>query len=321
MRRNLSIGLIGLGAFLLLAGLLVRFYAYPNLAVAPADLNSTTRLEAKGATLFNTDPKVLAEMETDLKVVSVTRGDVKATEKAAEKTDGALVWVNTTKVTSSDGVDRSLSTEQTVTNEVTGQAIKGDNWAELAFDTVPGEKPEIRRVPVEPTGQVFKFPFNTEKKTYKFWDGDLAKATDAKFQSVEKIDGLTVYKFVQAIPATKIGDRVVPPSVFGLEGTKAVSADSIYANERTMWVEPKTGTIIDRSDKQLSTVEYDGHVIRATDATIEYTDAQVKKNVTDTKSSAKALGLVRGAGWLTLSGLGLLGLIGGLLLQRRRNDV
>jgi hypothetical protein len=317
MRRNLAPVLIGLGAFLLVAGVLVRFYAYPRLAVAPVDIDSTTRLEAKGATIFNSDPKVLAEMETDLNVVSVTRGNVGATEEAE---DGTLVWAQTTRVTSADGVDRSLSTEQAAHDEVTGAAVDAAedvNWVETPFDTTPGEEPEIRRVPVERTGQIFKFPFGTEKKTYQYWDGDIEQAPDATFEGEEEIDGLTVYKFVQSIPATKIGTRDVPASVFGLKGD-AVEADSVYAVERTMWVEPQTGAIIDRSEKQLSTVEYDGHEIRATDATFQYTDEQVTSNVDKASSKAMLLSLASGAGWIALAVLGLLVIVGGVLAHLRR---
>ena len=30
-------------------------------------------------------------------------------------------------------------------------------------------------------GQYFKLPFNTQKETYQWWDGDLFEATDMKF--------------------------------------------------------------------------------------------------------------------------------------------
>ena len=48
MRRLLGPILVGIGAFLVVTGLLARFYAYPALAVAPMDQNSVTSLEADG---------------------------------------------------------------------------------------------------------------------------------------------------------------------------------------------------------------------------------------------------------------------------------
>lgn len=319
MRRYLAPALVGLGAFLLVAAALVRFYAFPTLAVAPIDLDSETNLEAQDATIFNTDPKVLKEMQTDLSVVSLTRGNVEASEKLSDKEGEDLrVWSNVTVVTSADGVERSKSTEQTAHDADSAEAVaSGENWIEVAFDSVPGEKPEIRQVPTEPTGLVFKFPFGTEQKTYAFWDGTLERATDATFEGQEEIDGLKVYKFVQEIPQTKVGSRDVPASVFGLEG-EAVTADSMYSMTRTMWVEPRTGAIIDRVEDQLETYEYDGNTLTATDAEVRYTAEQVQENVDDIGAQSRALGLLAVPVPLGAAVLGLLAIAGGVLLQRRR---
>jgi Porin PorA len=50
MRRFISPVLIGLGTFLIVVGVLVRVYAYPELAKVPANYDSTTYLEATDAT-------------------------------------------------------------------------------------------------------------------------------------------------------------------------------------------------------------------------------------------------------------------------------
>ncbi len=59
MRRLLGPILIGLGMFLVAAAALIRFYAYPTLAVAPIDQNSVTLLSAEDATIFDSNPEVL----------------------------------------------------------------------------------------------------------------------------------------------------------------------------------------------------------------------------------------------------------------------
>ena len=74
MRRLLGPILVGIGAFLVVTGVLARFYAYPALAVAPMDQNSVTELEAKGATIL--DLSTLKEVTTDMAVVNRTVGDV-----------------------------------------------------------------------------------------------------------------------------------------------------------------------------------------------------------------------------------------------------
>lgn len=46
MRRIVVPVLVGVGCFLIVAALMVRFYAYPKLAVAPVNQNSVTKLQA-----------------------------------------------------------------------------------------------------------------------------------------------------------------------------------------------------------------------------------------------------------------------------------
>ena len=66
MRRMISPALIGLGTFLIVAGVLIKAYAIPTLAMVPMNYDSTTYLEATGATIFNSDPEVLAPETHDL---------------------------------------------------------------------------------------------------------------------------------------------------------------------------------------------------------------------------------------------------------------
>ncbi len=75
----------------------------------------------------------------------------------------------------------------------------------------------ITREPVDRTGLQLKFPFNTQKKDYPVWDGSVGEPVAADFQGTTKVEGLTVYKFVQTIDRTVVESREVPGSVFGVE--------------------------------------------------------------------------------------------------------
>ena len=71
--------------------------------------------------------------------------------------------------------------------------------------------------------------------------------------------GLNTYKFVQEVPTTKIAEIAgVPRSALKLPGEGSVTVDASYASTRTIWVEPLTGAIINASDKQYSTLKYEG---------------------------------------------------------------
>ena len=114
------------------------------------------------------------------------------------------------------------------------------------------------RTPIGFEGLYFKFPFQTEQKTYQFWDGSLREAPDIEFQETETIEGLEVYRFEQVIPPTTVGNITAPASFFGIDEEGDVTLDRVYSNTRTLWIEPETGVIIRGQEDQLSVAEYEG---------------------------------------------------------------
>ena len=305
MRRLLGPILIGLGVFLVAAAALIRFYAYPTLAVAPIDQNSVTELSAEDAVIFDSNPEVLDNVTVDLAIRSRTVGDVEGSNKAP---DGVLCWVNTTLVTSSDGVQRSASVERMGHDEVTGEFADGcDSFTE----TTEGE-----RVPAEAEGLIYKFPFGTEKKDYDFWDGDVGEALPAVYDGTDSVEDMSVYRFVQTIPETNVGTLEVPGSLVGSD-EPSVEADQLYQNTRTFYVEPATGAVVNRIDDQLSQLSYEGQTVTLNDSTVHYTDEQVVDLVDEVSLKAMLLNGARLLYPLLLLGLGTLCIVGGFLLVRR----
>jgi hypothetical protein len=264
MRRILSPVLIGLGAFLVISALMLRFYALPRLAVAPIDQSSVTVLTAKDAVVFNSDPDVLADVTTDLTVTSNTVGDVKASEAAP---DGVRVWNNTTSVRMADGTIFNRSVERAAFDEKTGVNVDCcDTW-ESSEDGV--------QTPITRTGQMYLFPFGTEKKDYEQWDGTLKKATTAKYDGEDTIEGIKVYKFVQVVPETVVGSQELPGSLVGSD-EPSVQADMVYSNTRTLYIEPTTGAPLNRTEEQYQKLVYNGNELTAIKADLGYNDASIK---------------------------------------------
>jgi hypothetical protein len=305
MRRVLGLVLLGLGAFLLIAAVMVRFYAYPNLAVAPIDQNSVTELESEGATIFDTG--TLEEVTTDLDVASRTVGDVEGTEDAG---DDIRVWVSMTTFRTSDGTIVSQSTERSPFDATSGEAVNCCG----AFDEVAqGDRVEVKR-----EGLIFKFPFNTQKQTYQWWDGTLNDTVEATYQGEDEIEGLTVYVFKTEVPRTQVGTRELPASLLGEDGDGEIAAETMYQDTKTMYVEPETGAVLNRTEDVLNSYAVDGEDrITATEATISYTADQVVRNADDQRSNANSLGLLRGPLPIGLGVAGLLGLLAGLFLVRQ----
>lgn len=298
--------LVGLGVFLFVSAGLVRFYAYPALARVPASYDRTTHLEAMGAVVFNGDPAVLAPEETDLSIVSRTVADT-----GADAPDGVVVWHDSVTIARSDGTIFQQSRERAPFDSATGEAShceKCGSWVE----TVRGEQ-----VATEREGLVYKFPFNTQKKDYPIWDQALGEATPADYTGEETLQGLSVYRFEQVVDPTVIETLEVPGSVFGLE-TPSVEAEVVYAVRVTYYVEPVTGSPVQRVEERTQELRHAGVSVPAFVGTIQYTDAEVDEIVDDLRVNSVILrgmhSFIPAA--LLVVGIILLGI--GVVLERKR---
>jgi hypothetical protein len=304
----MSVVLIALGAFLIVLAPMVRWYAYPRIAVAPAAQKSVTTLVGPGATIF--DINTFKEITTDLTTKVRTVGDTKAADKAG---NGTVIYVNSTSTKSSDGVMRSRDVERMAFNQRTGEAV--NCCGEFLSNT------EGVQTPVKHKGLVAIFPIPTEKKTYEFWDATLKDATPIKYTGTGTIEGVDVYTFENTTPATKVGTQEVPLNLLGLTGTDNVTADEMYSVVRKLWVEPNTGVILKRSEQVLDTLNYDGQPrLTLTKVDTQYDAKTVKANADKYGSEGKMLHLVRSVVPLVSLLLGVLLLFLGIALGRRRDN-
>ncbi len=303
--RKWSVALLAVGAFLIVLAPMARFYAYPRLAVAPTAQDSVTTLVGPDATIF--DIGALQEITTDLTTAVRTVGDVKAAEKQGDNT---VVWVSTSSTRSADGVMRSRDVERVAFDATTAKAV--NCCGEFISDE------EGVETPVKHEGLLVKFPFETEKKTYDFWDGSLRRAVPIEYEATTTVGGLKVYRFAQTIEPTQVGEQDLPLSLLGLPGDETVTAQSMYSNVRTLWVEPHTGVIIKRTEEQNNTFDYEGQPrITTTKVTTGYDDKTVQANIDEYGSLATQLNLLRVTVPIIALILGVLMLIGGLVLARR----
>lgn len=313
MGKKTGLILAGLGAFLLTIALLSRFYVYERLAVVPLDQDTVSVSEGPDATIF--DIASQEEITTDLRSVRKVVGFVGASEEASEELDRDVAIWETSVVNAEPGVTvseeqppRSATHDRVAFDRHTGEAIDCcDTYLASTADLETGE--EVRDTDTPITGQYFKLPFKAEKTTYQFWDGTLKDSTDLVYRGTEEIDGLTVYKYEQVIEATDVGDINAPASLFGIDEEGDVTLDRIYANTRTLWIEPETGVIIRGQEEQLAVAEYNGEeVATLTDVVIGYNARTIANNVDDYSSLATQLKVIRV--WLPWLG----GVIGALLV-------
>jgi Porin PorA len=227
-----------------------------------------------------------------------------------------VVWANNVTVTP-EGWDHPFqqSRELSSFDEVTGAASSYD----VGFEEAENEEGELEQVDVTRKGQVYKFPFDTQKKDYLQWDATLGEATTAKYVGEDEVEGTSVYKFVQTIEPTVVATRPVPGSIFGVD-EPTVQADMVYEMTRTLYIEPATGSPINRVEERNQVLSYDGTEVPAFVATVQYTDKSIADIIDKVDTRAP---LLKGTPLLIPAGLLLLGLlsIGAGVLTRRRKAV
>ena len=295
MARRVGFVLVFVGLFLLFFGLVERVYAYPRLKKAPLDQYSQPVATGTGS-YFNRSPDKLREITgAQLKNVRTVRGDVKA------GSDEVAVWdsFNSTVDTADQGVITATQ-ERIALDRVTGQSVQ-----------CCGENPRHQ-------GLTLKFPFDTRKTTYQFWDGPAQRALPAAFTRTERINGVTVYRFEQRIDQLDIGDQDIPGTLAGEPGTPSVQTDVIYSNVKTLWVEPATGIIVKAQQDVTQVLRTPGgeQVLTLIDAVLTYDDATVGRNADDAASGANRLRLLGTILPLVALFLGLVALAAGLVLLR-----
>jgi hypothetical protein len=288
MRRVLGRVLLGLGVFLLVLGVLSRSFMYSRLLVVPANQYAVSIAPGPG-TYF--DASTLKEVTTPMVARRVLRADVPAS------TNKIGVWDVSLVVSTSAG-----SLVQAYTDRV---AFKRDSGISV---NCCGEGYDGASVKHE--GYTYKFPFNTKKQTYTVTDPSAQKAFPAVYSGTSKIQGLTVYKFVQNEPPFHLKDQQTPASLVGGTGNANVNAPVWYTDLRTIYVEPATGVIISGNEQQLITLR---DVTGTTDKVIVLKDNFTFDTATQ-KSQAKLAKDSRTKITLVKWGLPVGGVVLGLIL-------
>jgi hypothetical protein len=250
MRRVVSYVLIGLGVFAVALGLLLRFYAYPQLAKVPLDIDNVSVAQGSGVTALvieTVDDVPTPEIRHDLSLTSTTHVTGDLTQPEVVEDGDVAVWVEATKtVDDASGILLSASLRSLCLDRFTAEAVApchGQYISEQEGERDTGD-PDTVQMP----GLSFKFPFGTEQRSYQYYDTSLRHTIEAKFDGEDTVQGLDVYRFVAVAKSTKVGVDEVPGSLIGSDEA-TVMADRYYQDRRTMWVEPATGALIAVSDK------------------------------------------------------------------------
>lgn len=278
MRKIIGWVLLGLGAFLLVTGLLATLWAPGQVERTPLDVDSTTRL-AGDADKYN---PASGEIEAiDVKATSITKADSKRSD------DDVIVFVNTTCLVIDEGdVPDCVDADDPQARLVSATS---DVFSTDRYDALAVNGKYLPAGAEEKEGLVNKFPFRTEKKDYPYWDGLVGAPVTAEYDSTETLDGLETYKFHILLEET-------PAEV--VEGTQGT-----YSQDKYIWVEPVTGAIVNQTQHETRTLE-DGTVVL--DLNLAFTEDQVTASVDEAEDNKGLIDLVTDT-------LPLIGFIGGII--------
>ena len=252
MRKKLGTTLSVIGGFLLLVALLGTFYAPGQLFRTPLDVDNTTDLAGEG-TLSGETGRV--------KVWSVTHTD-------SEKSDDeVVVWENSACVVRDEGGIDACVTEDDPQERLLSAST--DTFASDRYSGLAVNDPKYLPAEAEPhEGLVNKWPFESEKKTYPYWDNLAGRAVDAVYDRTTELQGLETYVYKVSI------------SDLPIEITQDVPGT--YDDEKEIWVEPLTGAIVNQTDSQVRYDE-DGEEVIALD--LAFTEAEVEESVEEAKKN------------------------------------
>ncbi len=317
MKRGLGIFLVGLGVFLLALGGLFRFYVVPQLAKAPLVPGSTTgnisTTTNRGVATKLFDPGALAtggnpnRVNVPLLATRTTRGDVLADQSDDAKSGDLAVYDSFQNVTDDKGTTIDASTLRVAFNRVTSEL------SNCCGANVDGTTVDMNGV------NPLKFPFWVEQKSYNLFDTTLNKAIPIDFTGTKDFDGLTAYVFHQKIEPTQTSQLDVPGNLVGSPDA-TYKAARFYENDRTLWVDPTTGSILGGTEVQHQYLTGPDGTEKVTilAAPITTTDETLNAAVQDAKDATKLLNLFKTTVPIVCLILGLIGLgVGAWLIGRR----
>ncbi|MEU6135706.1 porin PorA family protein [Nocardioides sp. NPDC047086] len=300
MRRVIGYVFLLVGAFALVAAAVAGFWGRDAAATVPLNVDTTTVLDgtASGA---------LAKSDTPVPV-KYTR-----TTEAAPKdsTDDVVVFIEAgCIVIQEDNPPPCLDPEQDERAVlVTTRAYAMDRKTSEVVEDQAKYVGEEQAVPGM-KGLAGKFPFDTQRHDYEYWDGTLGSTIVATYVDDVEIKGVKTYQY--EVNATS-DDAILSPG----DDEETDTEDDVrgtYEATQTIYVEPTTGSYIDQSATQ-KMVTSSGLVL--VDAEMSYSDKTVSKNAEDAKANIAQLNLI--GTWIPVGGvvLGLIFLLIGLWLVLR----
>jgi hypothetical protein len=167
----------------------------------------------------------------------------------------------------------------------------------------------------------YVWPIGTQKQTYHVFDTTLLRPMPFRYSGTGTIHGISVYRFVEKVPPTRSGSQQVPGSLIG-SSQNLVTLPQYYTATSTFWVDPRTGGVLDSTaySKQYLLNTATGKDLVLFNGTLVMTPASVTTAVGLDSTGRTELAWFEMYGPLIAVLLGVMALVAGIVLVRRRGD-
>ncbi|WP_328478072.1 DUF3068 domain-containing protein [Actinoplanes sp. NBC_00393] len=325
-RRTTGATLFGLGVLCLLLAGALAWIIVPSQRKVPLDLVPPDVVVASDNAMFaqiQTSPEGSPQLTVQTGPLHTTTGIKPDFEAAADLTGDlegdTLIW-NVYHAT-----DRS-DTGEAINRSESRVALDRQSGAAVPWDgQCHNEDPEQSTCTpgnVEFEGQLYLFPFGTQKQTYLYWDSALHEALPMEYQDELEYNGLPTYRFQQQIPQQVISmDPQELAALLGYLTPGSTTGSVTYVATRTLWVEPKTGAIVGyREQQHRELVPAVGSPVVIFDADLSYDEATLAKVGEEAANGRSQLMLLGVWVPLMLAVAGLLLAVLGYLIARRDRE-
>lgn len=327
MRRVTGAMLFGLGLLCVVAAAALAWLIVPSLSQVPYDLKPPdVVVNAPGATfvaartLPDGSPSIRVEQGTLRNMTGVKPDYKAAADLTGELAGKTLIW-NVYQAT--DWVDQDVPINRSETHialdRKSGAAVP---WQGQCYNDVKvAKQADTTCEPgnIEFSGQLYLFPFGTQKKTYQYFDGTLRAALPMAYQGEDKVAGLPTYRFEQVVPQQNLQvDKETMDGLLGFLAPKAKTGTMNYEASRTLWVEPMTGAIVAyREQQHRQLVPDNAPAIDILAANFQYDKATADAIVKQAKDGRNQLLLFGRYLPIGLVVAGLVAIVAGLMITRR----
>ena len=270
MLRLAALVIIGLGSALLIAALLLSTYTAGKIEKIPLNIDQTLVASGTGTALdpasLSAGPGAKFVVDQNVPLVSQQAETVETPANAEVVTLQVGTTVRRTDKQKDNGL--LLAMVDTVTlNRTTAEAVSDEDRPGGSVQkprTIDDDQPPTN-IALPHEGLSYRFPFNTEKKSYPYFDPIAQKPFDANYDGEDDVNGLTTYRFTQNVGYDADGKLVEPikyaslydkdedgevtvrAELWGIEDVdpfEPITMTRYYAAQRTFWVDPVSGTIV-----------------------------------------------------------------------------